>query len=138
MATLNAAVESIYSALEGISIPVYSEYEKIPVSKHENIYVVAGISEIIIDNSDFGFTKKCFRENYTLNIRILGKADSLPSELYNVLDSQLLTGLVSAGFVLEKAKISAPFYDMGLKRIILKCNVDISGRMEVQNESYSQ
>lgn len=135
MTKLSSVIESIYSALCGESITVYREYEKNPVSEHEKLYASAGISEIRIENCAFGESGKYYGESFNLHIRIIGDPDVPFSKFYDVLDGKLLNSLLKKDFFLEYVKISAPVYDKGLKRMVLECTAEISGRMEALNES---
>lgn len=135
MAGLVNAIEGILAVLKGGDAAVYGEYEKIPVCKHEDIYAAVGISKIVIENGYYGEAGEYYSEKYSLRIRILGKPDTPPSELYEVLDTQLIDGLSASGYSVNHAEISAPVQDNGLKRIVLECTAEISGRTEEKNES---
>lgn len=137
MAGLVNAIEGILAVLKGGDAAVYGEYEKIPVCKHEDIYAAVGISKIVIENGFSGEAGEYYSEKYSLRIRILGKPDTPPSELYEVLDTQLIDGLSASGYSVNHAEISAPVQDNGLKRIVLECTAEISGRTEEKNESQS-
>lgn len=137
MAGLVNAIEGILAVLKGGDAAVYGEYEKIPVCKHEDIYSAVGISKIIIENGYSGEAGEYYSEKYSLRIRILGKPDTPPSELYEALDTQLLDRLSASGYLVNHAEISAPVQDSGLKRIVLECTAEISGRTEEKNESQS-
>lgn len=137
MAGLVNAIEGILAVLKGGEAAVYSEYEKIPVCEHEDIYAAAGISKIVIENGYSGEAGEYYSEKYSLRIRILGKPDTPPAELYEVLDTQLLDRLAASGYAVSHAEISAPLQDNGLKRLVLECKAEISGRTEEKNESQS-
>ena len=137
MAGLVNAIEGILAVLKGGDAAVYSEYEKIPVCKHEDIYAAVGISKIVIENGYSGEAGEYYSEKYSLRIRILGKPDTPPSELYEMLDTQLIDRLSASGYSVNHAEISAPVEDNGLKRIELECTAEISGRTEEKNESQS-
>lgn len=137
MAGLVNAIEGILAVLKGGDAAVYSEYEKIPVCKHEDIYAAVGISKIVIENGYSGESGEYYSEKYSLRIRILGKPDTPPSELYEMLDTQLIDRLSASGYSVNHAEISAPVQDNGLKRIVLECTAEISGRTEEKNESQS-
>lgn len=135
MANLSMIIERMYAALEGDSISVYREYEKLPVSEHERLYACVGISGLDIENRALGAKGKYYSERFELRIRIAGNADVPFTEFYDALDLQLMSGLLKNDFCLESVKISAPFFDDGLRRMILECSVKIRGKMEVLNES---
>lgn len=137
MAGLVNAIEGILAVLKDGDGEVYSEYEKIPVCEHEDIYAAVGISGIVIENGFSGETGECYSEKYSLRIRILGKPDTPPSELYEMLDSQLLDRLMESGYAVNHVEISAPVQNNGLKRLVLECTAEISGRTEEKNESQS-
>lgn len=137
MAGLVNAIDGILSVLKSGEAAVYSEYEKIPVCEHEDIYAAVGISKIVIENGYSGETGEYYSEKYSLRIRILGKPDTPPEELYEMLDTQLLDRLSASGYQVNHAEISAPVQDCGLKRFVLECTAEISGRTEEKNESQS-
>lgn len=137
MAGLVNAIDGILAVLKGGEAAAYSEYEKIPVCEHEDIYAAVGISKIVIENGYSGETGEYYSEKYSLRIRILGKPDTPPEELYEMLDTQLLDRLSASGYQVNHAEISAPVQDCGLKRFVLECTAEISGRTEEKNESQS-
>lgn len=137
MAGLVNAIEGILAVLKGGEAAAYSEYEKIPVCEHEDIYAAVGISKIVIENGYSGETGGYYSEKYSLRIRILGKPDTPPEELYEMLDTQLLDRLAASGYQVNHAEISAPVQDCGMKRFVLECTAEISGRTEEKNESQS-
>lgn len=137
MAGLVNAMEKIFDSLKGGGTAVYRDFEKIPVCEHEDIYAAAGVSKIIIENGFSGETGEYYTEKYSLNIHILAKPDTPVSELYDVLDSQLLDRLMASGYCVNYAEISAPVQDYGLKRLVLECTAEISGRTEEKYESQS-
>ncbi|MCM1227201.1 MAG: hypothetical protein NC320_07225 [Clostridium sp.] len=135
MANLSLIIERIYAALKGNSISVFREYEKLPVSEHERLYACVGISGIDIENRALGEKGKYYSESFELRIRIAGNTDVPFTEFYDALDTQLLGGLLKKKFRLESVKISAPFFDDGLRRMVLECSAKIRGRMEALNGS---
>lgn len=137
MAGLVNAIDGILAVLKGGEAAVYSEYEKIPVCEHEDIYAAVGISKIVIENGYTGETGEYYSEKYSLRIRILGKPDTPPEKLYEMLDTQLLDRLAASGYQVNHAEISAPVQDCGLKRFVLECTAEIYGRTEEKNESQS-
>lgn len=135
MAQLKHMVNGIYQIIKSGSSSVYSEYEKIPVIEHEDIYAVASVAEICLENVFVGKDDKFFRERYLLDVKILGRPYTSPMNLYDMLDIQILDKLVSSGYVINSAKITAPVQDNGLKRLILVCRIEILGKTEVVYES---
>lgn len=130
LAGLVSAVENIFAVIKGGELPVYSEYETIPVTRHEDIYAVVGIGKITLENCFAGKGGRCYAESCILRIRLLGKNGSSPEELYSILDCQLLDRLMSSGIRIKKAEISAPVPDNALKKLVLECTAEISGRTE--------
>ena len=129
MAGLVKAIDKLYTALKGNDENVYSESEKVPVFEHDDIYAVAGISGISFERDNSGRNGTHYSENYSLHIRVLGRPDSPLSALYELTDS-LLDRLTSSGFLLNRAEIRPPVQDCGLKRLVLECFAEISGRTE--------
>lgn len=135
MAGLSEAIEKLYSVLKEGGGAVYTEFEKIPVNRHENIYAVAGMSAIKINNGFSGSSGRYFNESYSLNIRIIAAADTPPLKLYEMLDTVLLDRLWASGYCVSSAEISAPFQDKGLRRLVLECRAEISGETEEEHDS---
>lgn len=131
MEKLSLAINNIISSLKTGSMPVYGDFEKIPVVSRERIFGVAGVSEIYIEKDNCTYKKKYFKEKYNLRLRILGAPDTPPEELYDAFDTQLLDGLMAAGYIIENVKLSAPIQDNGLKRLVLEGIAEISGSLEV-------
>lgn len=50
MAQLKHMVNGIYQIVKSGGTDVYSEYEKIPVMEHGDIYAVASVAEIYLEN----------------------------------------------------------------------------------------
>ena len=137
MAQLKHMVNGIYQIVKSGGTDVYSEYEKIPVMEHGDIYAVASVAEIYLENVVVGENDKFFRERYLLDVKILGRPYTSPMSLYEMLDVRILDKLTSSGYVINSAKISAPVQDNGLKRLILECRVELLGKTEVVYESQS-
>jgi hypothetical protein len=136
MATLKEVIEGVCTILKGHSNDVYMEYEKIPVAEHEKIYAVTGISKMIFENGFFVNEGNYFDGNFNVRIRVLGSCDTAPDSLYEMLDT-LIDRLDYGGFSLNRIEILSPVQDNALRRIVLECNVEISGKSEVLNELQS-
>lgn len=131
MAGLNVTVNRIYSLLKRTLSNVYNEYEKIPVVKHEDIYIVCSVPVIRLENRLFSGDAKYFDAKYSFRVRLLAQPDTNPLLLYRMLDEQVLGAVSAEGFEITGAEIKAPYQDNGLKRIVLECTAEISGRTEV-------
>lgn len=136
LAQLNDIADSIYNVLKGDSTYVYRDYEKIPVSQHEQIYAAAGIEKMVFENCIMGESGKYFSGKYSVRIRILGTPDTGVDELYNTLD-EILDRVDYGGFSVNRIEIMPPLQDRGLRRFVLECNIQISGKSEVLNELQS-
>lgn len=134
MTTLVNAIESIFSILKDGNDNVYSEYEKIPIAKHEEIYATSGISKIKLENGFYGEIGKYYCEKYMIHVRILGSPNTPPFKLYNMIDLQILNKLTLGGYSINYAEILEPVQDSKLRRLVLECNIEITGRAEVFNE----
>lgn len=131
MSGLNTTISEIYRLLKKQNINVYAEYEKIPVAKHEDIYVVCSVPVITLKNRMFSGTVKYYDAKYSFCIRLLAAPDTDPSTLYTMLDDSILCTIAEGGMEINGVEICAPYQDHGLKRLVLECRVEISGKSEV-------
>ena len=60
MAGLNVMVNRIYSVLKKALSNVYNEYEKVPVSEHENVYVVCSVPVVRLENRRYSGNTKYY------------------------------------------------------------------------------
>ncbi len=133
---LKNLAESVYTVLKGDSTCIYKEYEKIPVTEHEQVYAVVGIEKMIFESGFLGESGKYFSGKYNVKIKVLSDTNNELDCLYDQLD-QILDRLEYGGFSVKHIEIMQPFFDNGLRRFIVECNLIMGGKSEVLNELQS-
>lgn len=129
MAQLQEAIENIYDALENEnSVAVHKEFENDPLPLREDIFICAGVSKVIIENGLYATAGKYYDVRYILNIRIIGQPNTMLYSMYRTFDVNVLSKLSEAGYDIIHAETSAPFQDYKIRRFVLECSVELSGK----------
>ena len=127
---LKNLIEAVYSTVKQSRTDIFAEYDKAPVNSHAGIYAVTGIEEIRLDNQFMKGDLKRYETEIDLKVRVLGLPGEDPLNLYDFLDSNILSSLTSSGYYLVSAKISAPAQDHGLNRLVLEGKITLKAGSE--------
>lgn len=117
---LKTLVSGIYGIIKQRRTDVFAEYEKIPVKDHGDIYFVTSIENITLKNQFIKESVKRYETSIVLKVRVLGKPDEDPLNLYESMETVVIDRLTESGYYLKSAEIKGPVQDNGLKRFVLE------------------